>query len=486
MKRQFVVDLFFLLFLNILIKPFWILGVEPMVQNEVGNSGYGEYWVLFNFSMLFNIVLDLGITNYNNRNIAQNHSLVTTYFSSLFPLKFALGVLYLIVTLFIAYFNGYDNRYVKLLLILCLNQFLLSFILYLRSNLQGLHLFRIDAIISVLDRFIMIIVALLILKFEIFDIKMDMMVFTYIQTGAYVITAIFALIEVYTHLDHFKLDFNVKVYYSVLKKSLPFALLVLLMAFYNRFDSIMLEKILPKGNTYKSGSYEAGLYAKGFRLLDSANMIAYLFSVQLLPKFSKMLKDKVKVDEIVKLSSILLIVPAMLVAIVTFFFSVEITELINKHNDDQSNQILLVLMFCFPSTASVYIFGTLLTSNGSLKQLNLVAILGVVLNIVLNFWLIPQYYAVGAAYASLITQTITALIQIILAQKLFDFSLNFNLLIKIMLFIVISIVTSYCIKNYLDIYWLLQIFLISTVALITMLMTGMLNIKSALKLLKQE
>jgi O-antigen/teichoic acid export membrane protein len=486
MKRQFVVDLLFLLFLNLLIKPFWILGVEPTVQNAVGNSGYGEYWVLFNFSILFNIILDIGLTNYNNRNIAQNNSLVTEHFSNLFPLKLFLGFIYLIITIIAAYFNGFDSRYVKLLSILCLNQFLLSFILYLRSNLQGLHQFKTDTFISVMDRFIMIILSFLVLKYEIFGVKMNIMNFTYIQTFALFTTCIIGFISVYTHLDKFKPEINFKLSLNIIKKSAPFAVLVLLMAFYNRFDSLMLEKILPKGSEKGSGSYEAGVYARAFRLLDSANMIAYLFSVQLLPKFSKMLKEKSKVDELVKLASILLIVPAILVSMVTFFFSAEITTLINGHNNDNSSSILGILMFCFTPMASVYIFGTLLTSNGNLRQLNYMALTGVFLNIVLNFILIPRFFALGAAYASFLTQTIAAAIQIYMAYKMFHFRFNFQLILKILLFVILTFAATYCLKNYTSIFWLLQIMIVSLIGLIIMTFTGMLNFKSAIKLFKPE
>jgi O-antigen/teichoic acid export membrane protein len=467
-------------------KPFWILGVEPEVQRVVGNAGYGEYWVLFNFSILFNIVLDIGLTNYNNRNIAQNNHKITENFSSLFPLKLGLAVIYLIITIGTGYLNGYDSRYTKLLLILCMNQFLLSFILYLRSNIQGLHLFKTDAILSVMDRVIMIIISYLVLFYQPFGIEMNIMNFTYIQTIGYTITVIIAFLAVYTHLDHFKPAINLKLSLSILKESAPFAMLVLLMAFYNRFDSIMLEKILPKGNNAGNGSYEAGVYAKAFRLLDAANMIAYLFSVQLLPKFSKMIKEKTKVDEIVKLSSILLIVPAILVSIVTLFYSIEVNQIINGKNLDNASHILQILMFCFPSMASVYIFGTLLTSNGSLKQLNLMALSGVSLNVVLNVILIPQFQAVGAAYASLITQTVAAGIQIYMAYKIFDFRFNFELIFKIVLFIMLTLVITYLIKHYTDFHWMIQVTGIGIISLVIMISTGILNFKSAMKLFKAE
>ena len=64
MQRKFLTNLLILLFMNLLIKPFWILGIDRSVQNAVGAEQYGFYFAIFNFTFLFNIMLDLGITNF--------------------------------------------------------------------------------------------------------------------------------------------------------------------------------------------------------------------------------------------------------------------------------------------------------------------------------------------------------------------------------------------------------------------------------------
>ena len=56
MQRKFLTNLGLLLFLNLLIKPFWIFGIDRTVQNTVGVEEYGFYFVVFNFSFLFNII----------------------------------------------------------------------------------------------------------------------------------------------------------------------------------------------------------------------------------------------------------------------------------------------------------------------------------------------------------------------------------------------------------------------------------------------
>jgi hypothetical protein len=42
-----------LLFLNGLVKPLWIFGVDRQMQNLVGFEAYGTYFSLFNLRMFF-------------------------------------------------------------------------------------------------------------------------------------------------------------------------------------------------------------------------------------------------------------------------------------------------------------------------------------------------------------------------------------------------------------------------------------------------
>jgi O-antigen/teichoic acid export membrane protein len=118
------------------------------VQNIVGAEEYGFYFTVFNFSFLFNILLDLGITNFNNRNIAQNNQLLSKHFSGIVSLRILLGLLYFAVVFILAYIWGYRGAKLSMLALVGFNQFLLQFLLYLRSNISGLLLFKTESFLS--------------------------------------------------------------------------------------------------------------------------------------------------------------------------------------------------------------------------------------------------------------------------------------------------------------------------------------------------
>lgn len=480
MKRKFVTNLILLLFLNLLIKPFYIFGIDRTVQNLVGDQNFGMYFALLNFSLILNIFLDLGITSYNNRNIAQHNFLLPKHFANIVGLKFLLAIVYAVFSLVVAAIIGYDKIQLHLLFFLIFNQFLISFTLYLRSNISGLHLFRTDSIISVLDRSFMIIICSVLLFTNIFDGRFYIEWFVYAQTAAYSLTSLITFLIVLNKSGRIKIQFNLKFFLVFLRKSYPYALLILLMSFYNRIDSVMLERLLPD----PLGKHQAGIYAQAFRLLDAVSMFGVLFAGLLLPIFAKMIKQKEHVGQMVQLSFTLLIVPSLIIAISSIYYSSEIMAVLYTSDTTDSAAILGILMTGFIGIATTYIFGTLLTANGSLKQLNIMAFSGMVLNIVLNLILIPRFEAFGSAYASLVTQIFTAATQVVLALVILKLKPGIKFIIQLLMFTGIVVVFATLSKNVSN--WFAGYLLMIGISVIAAFLLKLFSLKDLYKIIRYK
>jgi len=492
MQKKFLTNLGFLLFLNLLVKPFWVLGIDRSVQNAVGSEDFGFYFSILNFSFLFNILLDFGITNFNNRNIAQNTHLLNKHFSSILILKLLLGFLYILISFVVGWLIGYNSAQFYMLAWVALNQFLLSFILYLRSNVSGLLMFKTDSVLSVLDRLLMIIFCSILLWGNVTDQKFQIEWFVYAQTAAYGLTALIAMLVVVRKSAFRRLNWNRPFLIMILKKSFPFALLVLLMAQYNRMDTVIIERMLP-GET---GNIQSGIYAQAYRLLDAAMMIAFLFAGLLLPLFSRMLKLSESVENLVKLSFSLLFTVSVITAAGTWFYSADImtwlypiheTEIMNDYliRIDESAHIFRLLMFCFVAISSTYVFGTLLTANGSLKQLNIVAASGVVISLVLNLILVPRMEAIGSAYASLSSQVITALAQVILAITVFRFRRNYRFILALLAFVAGVFAVSFFSRNF-GFDWRINFLIMIAASVVMAMVLGLLNIPEFIRIIRSK
>ncbi len=418
MNRSFYSNLAFLFFVNVLVKPFWILGIERTVQNRVGADEYGLYFALFNFSILFQILLDFGINNFNNRSVARDKGFIAANLSDIFTLKLLLAVVYAAFTLWCAFILHYNAHQVFLLSLLVISQVISSFLLYARSNISGMHFFRIDSLLSVTDKLLMIIICGFLLwgpYRENFTIEW----FIYAQIAALVFTFFAALVVVIikARLPPLHIDFGrVR---ALIGKAFPYALLGLLMTVYYRIDGVMLERMLPDGD------YEAGVYAASFRLMDAANnMLGVLFATLLLPIFARMLSEGKNVHELAGTGFRLIMVAALFISAASFFYRGEIIGTLYHHPGSYWADVFGMLMPSFIGVCTVYIYGTLLTANGSLQALNMIAVGGMVLNIVLNYQLIPQYKAMGATIATLVTQTLVALAHLYATRQIIPFKLS--------------------------------------------------------------
>ena len=401
MKKTFISNFILLMSVNLLIKPFWILGIDRGVQNAVGYEQYGIYTNLFAFSMLFITLLDLGINNYTSSNVAKNPEKLREEFAALTTFKLSSSFIYILLTIGIGVLIGYPIERLKLLWILGLNQVLSYFYTYFRSIVGGLQKFKTDALLSVVDRSLMIVLCGFMLWFGVFNISIT--AFIWAQTIAYSVAVIisFSVIKPYLHQLSWNLDFTL--FKKVVKQMLPYALLSLLMTFYTRMDVVLLRQLL------LDGDIQNGIYASSYRLLEAANMMVSLVAMLLLPIFSKMIAGKENLNPLIQFSTGLMIIPAFSFCLIAYFYQEPIIHLLNHQSTSYSAWVFGLVILCFFPLSLMYIYGTLLTANGSFKILNSLAGIALLLNLSLNFWLIPEYKAYGAAIAALSTQAFIGL-----------------------------------------------------------------------------
>jgi O-antigen/teichoic acid export membrane protein len=460
LKRKFVTNLALLLFLNLLVKPIYAFGIDVGVQNAVGATEYGNYFILLNFTLIFQIVLDLGIESFSRREIARHNQLLNKYFSYILPLKLILGLVYFSVCSVFGYFMGWRGHEFVLLLVLMINQFLASFILYFRANLGGMHFFRADSIVSVIDRFVVIVICGFLLIDPVTRKAFRIEWLVYAQTAAYLISASLAFSLVFSKAEIERFHFDRRYYGSFLRRSIPFALLFLLMATYLRIDSVLIGKLLADGRQ------QAGIYAQGFRIIEILSNYGYLFTLILLPVFSKMIKQGESVSNLTRLSFTLLIVPAITIVFACINYRFQIMDVLYTHHEQSSADVFGILALSFLGICITYIYGTLITANGSLKQLNIMGTIAVVINITLNLLLIKRLGIKGAAIANASTQLFTAVYQIILAKRMFKLQTDVSFILRLIVFIVVSGVSGFLISK-MQVYWVysLVIYLLCGVVL---------------------
>ena len=457
MKKKFLSNLILVLVLNIVIKPFYILGIDAEIlkiteQNSPGS--YGTYFSLLSLAFIFNIILDMGVNNFNTRNIAQNNQLLQKHFSKIFSLKLILSIFYIIILFIVGLIFNFSFQEMKWLIIIGFNQILVALILFIRSNMSALLLFKKDSVLSVTDRLILIFFC----GYFIWSIGDDSIItidfFILSQTIAYLITLIAGFLLLVKHSKFPKLKWDQLFFKMIVKKSLPYALLIFLMSVYYYSDVVMVERI--------RGNIEVANYAHGYRFFMAFNMLGYLFAGLLLPIFSKLIKEKKSVVPVSWLSFKLIYFFALVICVTVWTYKVEIIHWRYEINGSlllHSSETFGWLIISFIAVSCNYIFGTLLTAKGSMKQLNILAVFGILINISLNLLLIPDKGSSGAAFASAFTQFFILAFQIALCYKIFNFKSSLLSIIQISSFSLLFILLVYTIENNLNINWLEKIVL---------------------------
>lgn len=367
----------------------------------------------------------------------------------------------------------------SLLLIIGLNQIISSFILYLRSNISGLQKYTIDSLLSISDKTFAILFCIGFFYLK----KIDIWHFAIAQIGGSIVSLLIASylnIRYYHQIDTISSQGQLKLL-SVLKKSIPYALLFALMGFYTRADVMMMDWLLPKNEAV----FHSSIYAQSFRLLDAACMFAMLFSGLLLPMFARLLADNQDVKPLTELSVKLLMVIAIPVALAAHFFGEKMMYTLYHFNDIEevilSGHVFGNILFCFIPMCLVYTFGTLLTAKGDIKAMNLFAIIALTVNIGLNLILIPKYQSHGASYSSLITQTIFAGLCTFRCFYLFKFKFHIKTILQFTILIISLFGVFFLVKGLSNIWITLGLYGIGTAILVLAL--RIFDIKNLLKIL---
>ncbi len=424
MYKSFFKNQLWLQALNWLIKPLWIFAIERSVQLRLGDEWYGKYFVIFNLGLLFAVLLDAGLNNYISREISAAGRLI--HKKRILGLRLVLGSLYVLLV----YLAGWNQKLdIKLLSLVAINQILASISLMFRAILQGRHRFISDSILSVMDRFVALVLCTIFLNIynKEFTAEFGILLFLISQFFGYLMALVAGLIFVKTS-DHAAppTDFsgNLSLENETLKIWIQkvgwFVVMAFAMSVFTRIDALMIRRFSSEGfTTYlkpiSEGYYQAGIYAQSYRLLDAALIFSTLLSTQLLPLFSRKLANKESVKSILTLSTVIVVSLGLITSMVAIFGGNWILNLIYKsgYSNQQELQyaakIFAVLMSSFLPMALIHVYGTFVTALGKMKWLAIMAMVCMVLNVALNYTFVPKMGALGAAWGCFVTQFVFAL-----------------------------------------------------------------------------
>ncbi len=235
-------------------------------------------------------------------------------------------------------------------------------------------------------------------------------------------------------LKRISFSFKFKYLEEVFKYGFPIVFYAISYLIFTFSDRYMLN--------WLSGKTDVGLYSFGYKMANFINLIfIQSFGLSYLPSVFK--KEK-EYDNKAFYSKMLLFYTVAVSFIILFFVATYEFALIPF----VKNKSYLVGLSIVPVISISFLihgmnnFASIgLYLKNKTKLLVFTSTATAIMNIILNYWMIPKYGFMGAAYATLISQFFNTFIMTILSQKLFFINYNWKKITLIMFSLILSLYT---------------------------------------------
>ncbi len=246
---------------NLLSKPVWLL-TDTFVQDRIGHQAYGLIGALLGLGQWASALADWGLYALVTREMARSRSLYPHLSQHTLSLKLILTLLSAGGFLLLGYLLGYRGHSFSWLGLLVGYQLSLSYLQYFRSFFQGDQRFQIDALLSALEKGLV-----LFLLFLLWDrLAGDLYVWILFTAGA--VSAALAGVWVIRRYGLPTLQVDWAALWATFRRMTPFALMGYATTFNERINQILLERWI--------GSYENGLYWGAYRWFSAAMMYLWI------------------------------------------------------------------------------------------------------------------------------------------------------------------------------------------------------------------
>ena len=442
--KKFFGNISFVVLLNLLVKPGWVV-VENLVQDRLGHAAFGTFTALYALTLIFASVSDLGLTQLTTKRVAANAEFLPEYFPTILPLKGGLSVLFLALIVGAGWLIGYRGHILTLLALTGTGLLLTQYTSFLRGTLQAHQRFNTDALLSVLEKALLL---LLVLGLLTVGLTLDNYVVARSAATLFTFVVLYVLITRLYGFVRFRLRWSHA--RTVLRASLPFAMITLLYGLNERIDMVMLERLATPA--------EAGYYAGAYRWVDAIMMYMWTVLPLFFAKFAHATDRPGEQQELLWFGQRIVTVPLLFVcAFVLFRGEVLFWQFTHSTPTELAHMTLSlrILMVNVLVHAFFAIYSTLLTSTSQEKPVSWLVGISIALNVGLNVVLLPRYGAVAAALDTLLCAVFVSGGYLWLVQKRAGVQIPWAMLARLALAFGLLCATFWGLRQLLN-QWLLE------------------------------
>lgn len=377
------------------------------IFRQLGDEIFGKYSFILALITMFIIVSDFGIKTVAVRDVARDPSKMGQYVGNIILLKLTFSGISTLVFILFIHILSVPRDTTLASYIFAGGLFFQSMSYAFRWVFHATQTMEYEAVQRAIERILLLVLSILVIWKG-----SGLIALGFVYLGTQVIICLLSLFFALRLVEFPRIQVNKLFYSYLIKTAVFFTLSEMLWTIYFKVDIVMLGKLV--------GEREVGWYSASYVIVNFITLISMLSMQALFPVFSNLYeKEKNRLEQTVERLFRYLIFIALPIVPIVFMLSHNLITLIYGPDTLHSIRALRILIpaiiFVFP----VHLFGNILASSNRHKILTFLNLSGVILNVLLNFILIPRLSYMGAGIATLITEATMCVLLLYTVSKFF-------------------------------------------------------------------
>jgi len=376
---------------NVISKTFTFFYIIYMARH-LGKSDFGVFSFAFAFCGLFVLLTDMGLDKLTVREVSRDKQAAGKYIGNFVLIKIFLGIFTFGLIVLVVNMMGYSDPTLSVVYLLGLHIVIRSFSNIFYAVIQANERMEYVSFGSILGNALLLL-GVLFIRSQNFDVAAYGIIFVIVST----IDLVYAFWICSKKFAIPKLEIDWTFWKDSIRTAWPLGAMLIFVMFYFRTDTIMLNLMV--GDPY------VGLYSAAYRITEVPALLPGLLMLALFPVLSSLFKSSPasfgKTYALIIKYLFYLAIPIAMVITLTARPLVKLFYEIEFIDSARAIQVLIwatAIMFMTMVQGSTFV-----AANKQMVSMKICAVT-VVLNILMNFILIPKYNYVGASIATVFTE----------------------------------------------------------------------------------
>lgn len=366
------------------------------IARYLGDSMYGKFSFALSLVGILAVVADFGLGNFAVREIARANEKTKKYLDNIIVIKMLLGVITFALIMISLMLLNKDDVTKQLTYLAGLYIIINSFEQFFYTVFRAWEKMKFEAISRIAYDSFLFILGIILIKLN-FGAKSLMTAYVLATCLSFFLSLTF----IKKYFTKFKVEIDLPFWKKIIKESWPFALSSIFIILYFKIDTVMLSQM--------RSDQEVGWYNAAYNIVFALFLMPSVFDTIFYPILCKSFPHKVEFRIICKKIFLYAVICALPIGLLVFFFREPIIAFAYHNKYPAAAPILGVLLWSFViSFLNRFPF---MINSANLQILITKQIgLGVLLNIILNFILIPRWGTIGAAWATVASEILAIIV----------------------------------------------------------------------------